>query len=92
MRLVAAVTQTSRAQNDTAAKAAGRPRLPRLLHFVSRFLQPCGSFSRSGSNRAAVAFQRLFMALALEDPLEWCLAECRASFQSVRHENNYRDP
>ncbi|XP_009002985.2 SREBP regulating gene protein isoform X1 [Callithrix jacchus] len=66
-------------------------------------------------NRAAVAFQNLFMAV--EDHFELCLAKCRTSsqgslpgteclktgsgakhpsdlrlFQSVQHENTYRDP
>ncbi|XP_023576742.1 UPF0454 protein C12orf49 homolog isoform X3 [Octodon degus] len=41
-------------------------------------------------NRAAVAFQNLF--LAVEDHFELCLAKCRTSSQSVQHENTYRDP
>uniref|UniRef100_A0A8D1A813 SREBP regulating gene protein n=1 Tax=Sus scrofa TaxID=9823 RepID=A0A8D1A813_PIG len=41
-------------------------------------------------NRAAVAFQNLFMAV--EDHFELCLAKCRTSSQSVQHENTYRDP
>lgn len=41
-------------------------------------------------NRAAVAFQNLFMAV--EDHFELCLAKCRTSSQSVQHENTYRNP
>ncbi|XP_036352313.2 SREBP regulating gene protein isoform X2 [Ochotona princeps] len=41
-------------------------------------------------NRAAMAFQNLFMAV--EDHFELCLAKCRTSSQSVQHENTYRDP
>ncbi|CAD7685302.1 unnamed protein product [Nyctereutes procyonoides] len=41
-------------------------------------------------NRAAVAFQNLFMAV--EDHFELCLAKCRTSSQSMQHENIYRDP
>ncbi|KAM4648887.1 SREBP regulating gene protein isoform 1-T1 [Amazona ochrocephala] len=48
-------------------------------HLLERFL-----------NRAAIAFQNLFMAV--EDHFELCLAKCRTSSQSVQHENTYRDP
>ncbi|XP_058672739.1 SREBP regulating gene protein isoform X3 [Ammospiza caudacuta] len=48
-------------------------------HLLERFL-----------NRAAMAFQNLFMAV--EDHFELCLAKCRTSSQSVQHENTYRDP
>ncbi|XP_075424237.1 SREBP regulating gene protein isoform X1 [Ascaphus truei] len=41
-------------------------------------------------NRAAMAFQNLF--LAVEDHFELCLAKCRTSSQSVQHENSYRNP
>ncbi|XP_053329268.1 SREBP regulating gene protein [Spea bombifrons] len=41
-------------------------------------------------NRAAKAFQNLF--LAVEDHFELCLAKCRTSSQSVQHENTYRNP
>ncbi|XP_037685057.1 SREBP regulating gene protein-like isoform X2 [Choloepus didactylus] len=41
-------------------------------------------------SRAAMAFQNLFMAVEYHSEL--CLAKCRTSFQSVQHENTYRDP
>ncbi|XP_042299703.1 SREBP regulating gene protein-like [Sceloporus undulatus] len=41
-------------------------------------------------NRAAVAFQNLF--ISVEDHFELCLAKCRTSSQSVQHENTYRNP
>ncbi|XP_064248493.1 SREBP regulating gene protein isoform X2 [Passer domesticus] len=52
---------------------------PSKQHLLERFL-----------NRAAIAFQNLFMAV--EDHFELCLAKCRTSSQSVQHENTYRDP
>ncbi|KYO31753.1 hypothetical protein Y1Q_0022830 [Alligator mississippiensis] len=52
---------------------------PNKQHLLERFL-----------NRAAIAFQNLFMAV--EDHFELCLAKCRTSSQSVQHENTYRDP
>nr|XP_009673228.1 PREDICTED: UPF0454 protein C12orf49 homolog [Struthio camelus australis] len=52
---------------------------PNKQHLLERFL-----------NRAAIAFQNLFMAV--EDRFELCLAKCRTSSQSVQHENTYRDP
>ncbi|NXU54437.1 CL049 protein, partial [Turnix velox] len=52
---------------------------PSKQHLLERFL-----------NRAAIAFQNLFMAV--EDRFELCLAKCRTSSQSVQHENTYRDP
>ncbi|MBZ3886334.1 UPF0454 protein C12orf49-like protein [Sciurus carolinensis] len=41
-------------------------------------------------NRAAVEFQRLFMAV--EDHFQLCLAKCRTSSQNVQYENPYPDP
>uniref|UniRef100_A0A8C9QSC2 SREBP regulating gene protein n=1 Tax=Spermophilus dauricus TaxID=99837 RepID=A0A8C9QSC2_SPEDA len=60
-------------------------------HCVSCCLQPNKQLLLERFlNRAAVAFQNLFMAV--EDHFELCLAKCRTSSQSVQHENTYRDP
>lgn len=60
-------------------------------HCVSCCLQPSKQLLLERFlNRAAVAFQNLFMAV--EDHFELCLAKCRTSSQSVQHENTYRDP
>ncbi|XP_049644821.1 SREBP regulating gene protein isoform X2 [Suncus etruscus] len=60
-------------------------------HCVSCCLQPGKQLLLERFlNRAAVAFQNLFMAV--EDHFELCLAKCRTSSQSVQHENTYRDP
>ncbi|XP_059544248.1 SREBP regulating gene protein-like [Myotis daubentonii] len=60
-------------------------------HCVSCCLQPNKQLLLERFlNRAAVAFQNLFMAV--EDHFELCLAKCRTSSQSVQHKNTYRDP
>uniref|UniRef100_A0A8C5ZCY0 SREBP regulating gene protein n=1 Tax=Marmota marmota marmota TaxID=9994 RepID=A0A8C5ZCY0_MARMA len=60
-------------------------------HCVSCCLQPNKQLLLERFlNRAAVAFQNLFMAV--EDHFELCWAECRTSSQSVQHENTYRTP
>ncbi|XP_016832322.1 UPF0454 protein C12orf49 homolog isoform X1 [Cricetulus griseus] len=60
-------------------------------HCVSCCLQPSKQLLLERFlNRAAMAFQNLFMAV--EDHFELCLAKCRTSSQSVQHENTYRDP
>ncbi|XP_029475876.1 UPF0454 protein C12orf49 homolog isoform X2 [Rhinatrema bivittatum] len=61
---------------------------------VSCCLQPNKLLLERFLNRAAAAFQNLF--LAVEDHFELCLAKCRTSSQvshfSVQHENTYRNP
>ncbi|XP_040842869.1 SREBP regulating gene protein isoform X3 [Ochotona curzoniae] len=60
-----------------------------LIYFLSSTLKQQLLLERF-LNRAAMAFQNLFMAV--EDHFELCLAKCRTSSQSVQHENTYRDP